>query len=259
MPSALPPILVVSLERAGDRRAFVERTFRDADLPFEIVPAVDAQELSSADIARYSSRRAMYEYGRELSRGVLACSLSHLRALQRVVDERLPEVVVFEDDTRPLPAFADILKARDSFPAGWDIVTFHSLFEGASAVPLPQEPLVGEFRLCRYRRTPMGTQAYLITNRAAKRVLEVADPIGLPADEILFRARPAALDVYGVDPAPVVHEDFPSEIQIAAPPVAAHGPATRAGLELVRVAGKARHRLQKLRVDRGGTRIMSLG
>ena len=93
----------------------------------------------------------------------------------------------------------------------------------------------------------MGTQAYLITQQAAQRVLEVAFPIGLPADEVLFRPRPAALDVYGVEPAPVAEESFPSEIRVAAPPIADHGPVAQLGLAATRFAGRVRHRLHRRR------------
>jgi glycosyl transferase family 25 len=243
MPSDLPPIWVVSLARATDRREFVDRAFREADLPFEIVPAVDGRALSAAEVAVYSSRRAMFDYGRELTRGLFACALSHLRVLQRMVDERVPEVLVFEDDTRPTAAFATILRERDSFPPDRDVVTFHSLFDWASPVAVDGRNIVVDHRVCRYERTPMGTQAYLITLPAAERVLDVAYPVSLPPDELLYRPRPAALRVYGIEPSPVVHEEFVSEVRAPAPPLRVHGPATRAALEAVRFSGRVRRRV----------------
>lgn len=257
MPSELPPIWVVSLDRATDRRDFVERVFGEAGLPFEIVPAVDGRALSADDLRSYSSTRAMYEYGRELGRGMLACSLSHLRVLERMIDDRIPEVVVFEDDTRPVDGFSDILRARGELPSDMDVVTFHSLFEWATPHPISNDLLAGRYRVCQYERTPMGTQAYLVTRRAAQRVLDVAYPVGLPPDELLFRPRPAGLTVYGIEPAPVVHEDFPSEVRAPAPPVASHGPSARAALQAVRLAGGVRRRLEHRRRQRGRATLSS--
>jgi glycosyl transferase family 25 len=247
MPSELPPIWVVSLARATDRREFVERAFADAGLPFEIFPAVDGRELAPADVAAYSSRRAMYEYGDELGPGILGCALSHLRVLERMVAEGIPELVVFEDDARPDSRLRDVLLARKALPPDYDVVTFHSLFGWAAAEPVSSEPLVDAFHVCEYQRTPMGTQAYLITRRAAERVLEVGYPVALPSDELLFRAHPAGLRVYGIEPTLVVHEEFPSEIRAAAPPIATHGPAARAALQVVRLSGKARRRIARTR------------
>src|SRR3974390_3910335 len=104
-------------------------------LSYELVPAVDGRALSDADRSLYSSRRAMYEYGRELTGGMFGCALSHVKVLQRIVAEQIPEAVVFEDDTRPHAGFADLLRARASLPSGWDVVTFHSLFVWASPTP----------------------------------------------------------------------------------------------------------------------------
>ena len=247
LPAEAPPIFVVSLERAGDRKAFVHRVFHEAGLEYEIVPAVDAKALGAAELATYSSRRAVFEYGRELSRGVLACSLSHLRVLQRIIDEGLEAAVVFEDDTRPLPGFGDLLTAPKLVPDDCDVLTFHSLYDWASATPVSEEPVFGDFRLCRYGRTPMGTQAYLITRRGAERVLDVAFPVSLPSDEILFRPRPAALEVYGVEPSPVAQEDFPSEIDVPAPPLRDHSQLTRVALQLLGISGRAWQRVERLR------------
>jgi len=245
MQSELPPIWVVSLERATDRREFVEQTLAAAGLPFEIFPALDGRALSPSELRAYSSRRAFYEYGRDLGRAVLACSLSHLRVLERMVAEGIPELVVFEDDVRPDPRFAAVLRARDKLPTDRDVVTFHSLFDWSSPVPVGSAPLLDDLRVCGYERTPMGTQAYLITLGAARRVLDVGYPVALPADELLFRPRPAGLRVYGIEPTLIGHEEFPSEIRAPAPPVAVHGRSARAVLEAARFAGKVRRRVER--------------
>jgi glycosyl transferase family 25 len=239
------PIFVVSLERAADRRTFVERAFATVGASVEVVPAVDARNLSAVDIGRYSSRRAMFEYGRELNRGELACALSHLKVLEIVCERGLESAVVFEDDTRPLPEFLDVVRATAAAVPRDSVVTFHSLFPGSGPTPVPDDALPTGHRLCRYRRTPMGTQAYLIRRGAAERVLDVAFPVGLPSDELLFRPRPAGLDVYGIEPAPVVQEDFPSEIRTPMAPITEHGAAGRSLLQLTSIAGRVRHRVRR--------------
>jgi glycosyl transferase family 25 len=244
MPRDLPPIWVVSLARAVDRREFVEQAFRDAGLPFEIFPATDGRELSAAEIARYSSYRAMYEYGSELGRGMLGASLSHLRVLERMVADDIPELVVFEDDARPHVRFGDVLRARDALPADWDVVTFHSLFNWAAPQPVAPAPIIDDFHVCRYQRTPMGLQAYLITRDAAERVLAVGYPVAFPPDELLFRRHPAGLHVYGIEPTLIVHEEFASEIRAPAPPVITHRLVARAALEIARGSGRVRRRLR---------------
>ncbi len=166
-----------------------------------------------------------------------------------MVAEGIPELVVFEDDARPDPRFADSAAGpRQACPTDLDVVTFHSLFDWSSPVPVGSPPLLDDFRVCRYARTPMGTQAYLITLErrpagARRRVTRSA----LPADELLFRRRPAGLRVYGIEPTLITHEEFRSEVRAPAPPVALHGRGARAGLEVVRLAGKVRRRVERHR------------
>lgn len=246
MGSALPPIWVISLRRAPERRRFVEEVFGELGLSFEILDAVDSRQLSAAQLGAYSERRATYLYGRGLGRGMLACSLSHLGAMQRLVSSNLPEVVIFEDDTRPVEDFGDLLAVRDQLPADRDVVTFHSLFGWASPSPVGQ-PLIGSYRACRYARTPMGTQAYLITRTAAERVLEAGYPVALPPDELLLRPHPCGLTVYGVEPSPVTHVEFPSEIHARPEPATRPSFGERLLLVPIRFVGRAKRRIDRVR------------
>src|SRR4030095_5954125 len=58
----------------------------------------------------------------------------------------------------------------------------------------------GGSQLCGFRGRPTGTQGYVIRRRAAERLLRVGYPVGMPADELLYRRRPAGLSVLGVTP-----------------------------------------------------------
>jgi len=82
-------------------------------------------------------------------------------------------------------------------------------------VALDRPPLTDGFRVCTYGRIPFGTQCYLIRLPAARRVLDVGYPVRMPPDELLYRRRPAGLRVYGIEPSPVMHADFGSELRTA--------------------------------------------
>jgi glycosyl transferase family 25 len=240
--ATLPPIWVVSLRRATERRRFVEHAFAEAGLEIELIDAVDGYALTAEQRAEYSRWRTAYRYGRLLSPGAVGCALSHLAVWQRLHDAGLPEVVVFEDDTRPLPGFRQVLEERDQLPDDWDVVTFHSLYDWAGPSPTGVE-LAGS-RACKFGRTPMGTQAYMLRGRAAERLLTLAPPVSLPADELLYRKRPARLSVYGLLPAPVAQADLPSEISDR-PPGPEPDALERALYGTLVLAGRARRRLHR--------------
>ena len=240
--ATLPPIWVVSLRRATERRRFVERSFAEAGLDVELIDAVDGYALTPEQRAEYSRSRTAYQYGRLLSPGAIGCALSHLAVWERLRDSGLPEVVVFEDDTRPLLGFRQVLEERGRLPDDWDVVTFHSLYDWAGPSPTGVE--LGGSRACRFRRTPMGTQAYMLRARAAERLLSLAPPVSLPADELLYRKRPAGLTVYGLVPAPVAQAELPSEISDRPPGAVPHA-LERALYGTLGLAGRARRRLHR--------------
>lgn len=240
-----PPIFVISLRRAEERRRFVARVFDELALPYQVVDAVDGSVLTDAERAQYSPWRAHYQLGRSFGQGTLACSLSHLRVMQEIVASDIAEAVVFEDDTEPLDGFRDVIMARDRFPRDRDVVTLISTFP--SARPEPVGVSIGRYELCRFRRTPMGTQCYMVTARAARRVLDVAFPVCLPSDELLYRRRPAGLRVYGITPDAIRHHAFPSEISAAPEPAGSGGPIEQALLPAVGVFGRAVARFNRAR------------
>ena len=161
-----------------------------------------------------------------------------------MLDEGLPEVLIVEDDVAPMPALG--AAARASRPACRPTAT--SSRSARSGTPRRRGRSRGcelddEHRVCTYRRMLFGAQCYLITASAARRVLDVAYPIRMPYDELLFRRRPAHLRVYGVEPRVVRLEPFASELVARS---AAPGKVT-AGARLtswpLAVAGKVHRRL----------------
>ena len=207
-----PPIWMISLERAVERRTFVESGFRDLGLPYEIVTGVDGSALSDDQQRAGSQVRALFHMGRRLTEGTLGNAMSHLAAYQRMVEEQVPAVVVMEDDALPTLDLLDVIDAVGSFPDDWDVVTFCTQFDWAGATPVDDRIIGGRYRLCTYQRVPFGAQCYLVRLRAARRLLDVGYPVCLPADELLFRPWPARLRVYGIEPRLAVDGDFRSEL-----------------------------------------------
>lgn len=253
--SALPPFWVVSLEDACERREFVSEGFAELGLPFEILDAVDGRHLSAEQRGTYSHVRALFEVGRGLTEGELGCMLSHLAAYRRLVDEQRPEAVILEDDACPTPDLIALLEARATFPPGWDVVNFKPLFGDATARPIGAPLLGGRYRVVTYPGNPYGSSCYLIRLDAARRLLRVGRPVRMPADDLLFRPKPAGLRTYGIEPSPVVHGRFPSERVGRADAIAPSPPSARIWEQPVVLAGKSVHKARRAwaRIALGGS------
>jgi glycosyl transferase, family 25 len=244
--ASMPPIWVVSLERATERRAFVVQSFTDAGLDYEVIDAVEGTTLSLEERRSYSRARSLFEVGRGLMEGEVGCALSHLRLLRRMLDEHIPEVLIVEDDVAPTPALRRLLEQRDRVPTDRDILTFSPLSSSSSPRAVADADLDGEHSVCTYRRMLFGAQCYLITQSAARRVLDVAYPIRMPYDELLFRRRPAHLRVYGVEPRAVTLVPFASELVARSAPPCPVTPGARLTSGPLALAGKVHRRLRGL-------------
>ena len=208
----MPPIWVISLERATERRENVRAAFTALGLPFEILDAVDGGALTAEQVGRYSQWRACFETGRGLGQGELGAALSHLMVYERMVREEIPVVAIFEDDVEPGPDLPGLLASTDRLPPDWQVVNLRTTFAWSEPQPVDTAPIADGYRVCTYGRTPLGAVGYLINLAGARRVLAAAYPVGLPSDELLFRPRPAGLTRYGIEPSPLGHRDIESEV-----------------------------------------------
>jgi len=243
---ARPPIWMISLARATDRRAFVADGFARLGVPYEVIDGIDGAALTHEQRRRSSQLRALFRKGRRITGGNLGCSLSHLSVYERMVTEQVPAVVVMEDDAVPKPELLQVLDDLDSFPADWDVITFSSQFATSLPVPIDDRVIAGGHRICRYQKVPFGGQCYVVTLAAARRLLRVGYPVCMPPDDLLFQRSPARLRVYGVEPRLTIDGEFESEIgarpDVVDTPSIARSPLDRA----IVVTGKAWFRVQRL-------------
>jgi glycosyl transferase family 25 len=248
--TSLPPFWVISLEAARNRRDFVAQGFADVGVGFERIDAVDGARLTAEDRHRYSRWRSLYQVGRGLTAGELGCALSHVEAYRRMVEAQIPEVVILEDDVQPTRDLLSLLGAADSLPSDADVVNFDPLFDSGGPTPVGIPLLDGRYRVCTYRRNPYGAACYRIQLKAARKLLDVAYPVRMTADDLIFRPRPAGVRWYGIEPTVVVRGDLPSEL--VARSDGGTPPEARIWERPVVLAGKAVHKMRTA-LDRVGT------
>jgi GR25 family glycosyltransferase involved in LPS biosynthesis len=184
---------------------------------------VDTRPGSSTDLASMVEAGAVTKAAADrLSPGSIGCALSHQAIYRTMVDEDIPLALVIEDDAILAPNLADLLADPAPFLRD-DRVTmlFYShhgdaefLVSTQDSIPLGGSgtvrlPLDGNFR---------STVGYLVTRRAAGRLMTANYPIRFPADgwdQYLYRKALTCMQI--VDPAPVGHpDDAPSTRRPAA-------------------------------------------
>lgn len=107
---------VIHLARAEARKPQVERIIAVLPMKATIVNAVDGQKLSQAEIdAAYVRKLHKPYFPFKISKGEIACFMSHRKAWQMIVDGGLDAGLVIEDDVEVDPiVFAETLDLAKS-------------------------------------------------------------------------------------------------------------------------------------------------
>ena len=204
-------IVLISLERATERRRRMAEEFARIGLDYEIWPAKDARTLTDEDRA-FVDRAARERLGlHPIPDGSLANTLSQ-RAAMRDLARNGPEMMaVFEDDARfddGLPAVLQELEGRSGM---FDIVKLQR--RNVRRPFVPTIPLGSGHQLGRVRFSDFGSEGYVITQDAARHLLERTPRMVREIDHVLSRFWESGLNVFYVDP-PIVREDGANDSQI---------------------------------------------
>jgi glycosyl transferase family 25 len=195
---------VINLARSAHRRAHIIAELRKAAIDYEIVTGVDGLELDMHDQATVDP--ALFARS-SWPEGMAGCALSHLRIYQKMIADGLDTALVLEDDvTLPgdLGALADALA---SHLAGAELVLLN--YDSKDTIKMSREgaiDLPGSRRLVLPIdvRQPGSSAAYLVTRKAAERMVESVLPVRVSPDDWWFFYREGALDrVRCVIPLPV--------------------------------------------------------
>lgn len=171
-------LYIISLARARERCLHCEnevaRIRSKIDIGYAVIDAVDSQNLPPTFIDGIR-----LEYVKR-NPGLVACSLSHRKALRRIIDDKVDFGIVVEDDflVVDIDAFRDSLISQ---PQGWDLLQFHhSYFYWG----IPQVIKWGE-KWDRVSPCPLRSLSYAVTPAMAAKILERSEVIRDHYDHLL--------------------------------------------------------------------------
>lgn len=216
-------IVFINLDRAVERRRFMEDQGRRLGLAFERLDAVVADAVTD-DTVRDIGR----SWERPLTKPELGCFLSHHALWTRIAAGDAP-MLVLEDDVVLSPRVSALLDRAAGFPA-IDLLNLESVgrrrFVARTAAP------IGEgLQLRRVFRDKSGSGAYILWPAGARKLLRRAARGAAPVDAFLHGLK--GLGSYQVDPALAMQAHLLAERGMTAPiPLATFIHAPRGGLAL---------------------------
>jgi glycosyl transferase family 25 len=199
--------LYINMADSQDRRHHMEEQL--ASLVHERVEAVNGYELF-ATISEQDKKRFLKAHGRDLRPGELGCYLSHLKAMQRLLDSDYKYAVILEDDASMLETIPDLASYfSDKKAASWDFLRLQSRRQ------FHKLALSDGFCLNLTRST--GATAYAVNRKAAKILLEKLQVIEAPFDHAFDRPQHFGLRYVHADPLPITVHGFCSTIETSRP------------------------------------------
>ena len=173
------PVFVLSLPDCVDRRESIRKSLDDLQIPFEFVDAVDGRHGLDPTYEPDIDREGVARKGLTLSDAEFACALSHMQAYRRIIRNNIDWALVLEDDAFPTPDLKTFIGGRH-----YDDADLTQLNVSSSRVSRLGRKHLFDFysSYLRTRFKSRSTAGYVISNRAARHILENGLPITQQAD-----------------------------------------------------------------------------
>ena len=192
------PVYVISLPEAHERRTAMRGRLDALGIPFEFFDAVDGRgHLVAGPPGVVIDRQS------ELPETQFACAVSHFHLAERIGAGSSDMALVLEDDAILSPQLPEILASAASVP--FDILKLEGI--ARSNRPFLSRGAIGQSVLRVYSYVSMGTAGYVLTRKAAKRLLASIHVIDDAIDELLSKSK---LDIVEVYPYPVAQDGSPT-------------------------------------------------
>lgn len=182
-------VYLINLDRSPDRLAWFRKQTEGMDIDLVRVPAVDARDLSDAELSRLrglsSGRHSLSRDRQTLSAGEIGCFLSHRKIWETVARDDAPWAFVAEDDIHFSSDAAHFLRRDDWIPQGADMIKAETNLRRHELSFKVWGRAEGH-ELRRLRSYHFGSGGYFISPKAAAHLLAFTEGRCDPVDEILF-------------------------------------------------------------------------
>ncbi len=195
---------LINLKRAKDRLESVSEYFKNADIEFNLLEAVDGKQLS-LPLSNFNETKYKLMHGKKPNLGEIGCYLSHLKALELFIKTDEHHALICEDDIEFLPNLRKIIDNALSSKINFDLLRLSggSDKKRERGSPIKLKRIEGEYHLALNFTFKPGTGCYVINKKGAKAILKKLHKISLPIDHALDRDWLTGLKSLTIFPSPV--------------------------------------------------------
>lgn len=201
---------LINLDRSKERLKYVLPKVEKLPFPFQRVAAIDGQTLSDQEVReKVDFPTYLNLLGHLPKRGTIGCYLSHIKAWQTFINSNSEFALILEDDIDFDPdSLSHAVNQLILNKEYWDINNFETRHRGTPLVIKK----IGNSDLVLYLTEVTHAGAYLISRKAAYKLLEKSLPIKTALDCYYIRAWEFDLKFTGIEPRLVFQKFGSSEI-----------------------------------------------
>ena len=196
--------VVISLKSATARREHIEKEFGKQQVDFNFFDAL------TPDLAKPLAEKMQLKLQDHfLTPGELACFMSHVSLWQKMVDENIPHMAIFEDDVFLGEDAGKVLNQSTWIKSNWDIIKIEAfatkILRSKVAIEIPST----ERKVFQLKGKNLGTAGYILSLNGAKKYLDYINHIQLiPLDELMFKKfiENCTHPVFQMEPAVAIQE-----------------------------------------------------
>lgn len=177
-------IYVISMERSKERRAYIQSHLKSLNLDFHIVEAIDGELVDSDYLYSQADMERVKQSPYWLTKGAIACALSHKKAYDLFLDSSYDYALILEDDVVLSPNINELLVSiTDVLKQDEVAMLYYVSLRGAEISNYEGIPLKSGFLL-----NPMDlkqictTTAYVIGREVAEKMSRTIIPVSVAAD-----------------------------------------------------------------------------
>lgn len=190
--------LVINLDSSTDRLEHCKQILGKQKIYFERISAVYGKSLSDEDLYRYYDKTLnIKQYHKSLNTGEIGCYLSHRKAWQKIIDDKLDFAVILEDDVVINGDFASAVQAISELTIEWDYIKLSEHKRKRNTV---WQQTIGNYALTVFDKIPTLACAQVVSLRGARKLLTCSERFGRPVDVDIQYWWKKNLQVFGLNP-----------------------------------------------------------
>lgn len=196
--------IVISLKTAVDRRHHIEQEFQKNHVNFEFFDAL------TPDLAKpYAEKILAKLQDSNLTGGELACMMSHVSIWQKMIDEDIPYLAIFEDDVYLGEDAEYLLNTTNWIKPIWNIIKLETVNDKVFLSTDRHEVIAKKRYITQLKGIHLGSGGYILSLNGAKTYFDYFTGNKLiPIDELIFDAslREHLEPIYQMTPALCIQE-----------------------------------------------------